>query len=80
MGGEECIIILAGNKLQGNAQMLITSASASCQLVDYLRTEPNWNEDDAKPIGEFHKRASRAVIALTEELDRLNQELAHKYQ
>lgn len=80
MGGEECIIIIDGNKAQGLAYQLITTAAASCQLVDYLRTEENWDEDDAKPIAEFHKRAIRKLNELTEELDRLNHELAHKYE
>lgn len=79
MGGEECIIILEGNKLQGVAQMLITTASASCQLVNYLAHRENWNDDDAKEIGAFHLKAQKAILKLNEELDMLNRELAHKY-
>jgi hypothetical protein len=80
MGGEECIIIIQGNIVQGQSAMLATTAAASCQLVDYLRTEENWNEEDAKPIADFHLRATRKLKELNEELDRLNHELAHKYE
>jgi hypothetical protein len=79
MGGEECIIILEGNKLQGAAQMLITTASASCQLVDYLSHRENWNDEDAKEIGQFHLKAQKKINELNEQLDELNRELAHKY-
>ena len=80
MGGEECVIIIDGNKVQGGSYNLITTAAASCQLVDYLRTEETWDDEDAKPIAEFHKKAIRKLKELTDELDQLNHELAHKYE
>lgn len=79
MGGEECVIIIQGNIVQGISAMLATTASASCQLVDYLRTEPEWKDEDGKPIGDFHLRATKVLRDLNDELDKLNHELAHKY-
>lgn len=81
MGGEECVIIIQGNIVQGGAATLSTTVQASCQLVNYLALDPdaNFNDEDGKPIAEFHKRATKKLIELNEELDTLNHELAHKY-
>ena len=81
MGGEECVIIIQGNIVQGSAAMLSTTAQASCQLVNYLALDPdaNFNDEDGKPIADFHKKATKVLKDLNDELDRLNHELAHKY-
>jgi len=80
MGGGACVVIIEGNTVQGDSQLLISTASASCQLVDYLRTEDNWNEDDAKPIEDFHVRAKAVVSRLNADLDAINRALAAKYK
>jgi len=82
MGGEECVIVIAGSGLQGEAYKLITTAQASCALVNYLSLDDGANFDpaDAKAIGDFHLKNIKTIRALNEELDRLNHELAHKYE
>ncbi len=79
MGGGACVVIIEGNSVQGEADLLSSTAVASCQLVDYLRTEENWNEADAQPIIDFHLKAKAKLVRLNVELDGINRELAAKY-
>lgn len=79
MGGGACVVIIEGNGVQGDAELLISTASASCQLVDYLRTEDNWNEADTKPVEDFHIRAKIVLTRLNTDLDKINRDLAAKY-
>lgn len=81
MGGGPCFIIIDGNRLQGEAALLSSTAVASCQLVDYLENddEANFDIKDAQPIQDFHIRAKGVVSRLNAELDKINRELAAKY-
>lgn len=79
MGGGACVVIIEGNGVQGNAALLTSTASASCQLVEYLRTEENWNEADTQPIVDFHLKANERLAKLNSELNGINRALAAKY-
>jgi len=79
MGGGACVVIIEGNSVQGDADLLSSTAVASCQLVDYLRTEENWNEADAQPIIDFHLDAKAKLARMNAKLDQINRDLAAKY-
>lgn len=81
MGSGACVVIIEGNSVQGQSYELISTAQASCQLVDYLSNDEDeeFNDADTKPIQDFHKRAEKVVANLVAELKRLNQDLAAKY-
>lgn len=81
MGGGSCVIIIEGNGVQGQSYELITTAQASCQLVEYLSLDPDehFNDADTKPIQDFHKKAEKVVADLVAELKKLNRDLAAKY-
>lgn len=79
MGGAVCVIIILGNDVQAASGNLAQTASASCQLVDYLRTEDGWNEEDAKGIEDFHAKAKEKLIKMSADLATLNKALAAKY-
>jgi hypothetical protein len=81
MGGIPCSIIIDGEGAQGNAAALIHSLNSSCLLVDYLEhdDEVEFNEQDAKSISDFHKRAKGQLKDLRGEIDELVKVLAAKY-
>lgn len=81
MSGVICIIILEGNKAQGDAAQLAQNISASCTLVDYLENDEDLNFDpaDAQPIADFHVRAQKVIGDLNTEINKLNTSLAKKY-
>lgn len=81
MSGGACVVIIDGNGVQGASYELISTASASCQLVDYLEHDENleFNDDDTKPIQDFHHKAEKVLRELNAELDGLNHALARKY-
>lgn len=81
MGGRPCVIIIEGNGLQGDAAQLAKTAEASCQVVDYLQNDEDitFSEADAQPILDFHLRARKTVDQLNKELDKINRDLARKY-
>jgi len=81
MSGVVCVIILEGNKAQGAAAQLSQNIAASCQLVDYLENDDDltFNAADAKPISEFHERARKVIGDLNVEINKLNADLAKKY-
>lgn len=81
MSGTICIIILEGNKAQGAAAQLSQNIAASCTLVDYLQNDDalEFNPADSQSIAEFHERARKALGDLNVEINKLNAELARKY-
>lgn len=81
MGGIPCGIIIDGEAAQGNAAALIHSLNSSCLLVDYLEhdDEVTFDEQDAKSILEFHKKAKAHLKDLRGEIDDLVKALAAKY-
>ena len=81
MSGVICVIILEGNKAQGASAQLSQNIAASCTLVDYLENDDDIKFDsaDAKPIADFHERARKVIGDLNVEINKLNTELARKY-
>jgi hypothetical protein len=81
MGRVICLIILDGEDVQGGAEMLKHKANASCVLVGYLEQDAdvNFNQEDARPIVDFHIKANKQLARLSTELDALNRDLAAKY-
>lgn len=81
MSGVICVIILDGNKAQGASAQLSQNIAASCTLVDYLENddEIEFNPADAQPIADFHGKARKVIGELNVEINRLNAELAKKY-
>jgi len=81
MGGPACIVVIDGNAVQGEAARLSSTAAASCQLVDYLENDEDANFDphDAQPIADFHLMAKGAIKKLNNQLDKINRDLAEKY-
>lgn len=81
MGGGACVVIIQGGGVQGEASRLISTADASCQLVNYLEMDEdaNFNEADSQPIQDFHARARNVIKRLNKELEDINNALAAKY-
>lgn len=81
MGGVVCIIILDGNKAQGAASQLSQNIQASCVLVDYLENDEyvHFDEADGQAIADFHGRALKTINGLNDEINKLNADLARKY-
>ena len=81
MSGVVCIIILEGNKAQGASAQLSQNIAASCTLVDYLENDDDltFDDADAKPIADFHERARKVIGDLNVEINKLNADLAKKY-
>lgn len=79
MGGGACVIIIKGNTVQGLAAMLSSTASASCQLLNYLRDEPNFNPADEQPIIDEHTKLVAKLTQFNAELDAINKAFAAKY-
>ena len=79
MGGGACVIIIEGNSVQGMSALLASTASASCQLLDYLRTEKGFNPADEQPIIAEHTKILTALKQLNDELAAVNQAFADKY-
>ena len=79
MGGGACVIIIEGNSVQGMSALLASTASASCQLLDYLRTEPHFNPADEQPIIAEHTKILMTLKQINDELAAVNQAFADKY-
>lgn len=81
MGGGACVIIIEGTGAQGNADKLIRTLIASCDLVGYLSLDDDveFKDEDTEPIVTFHRKAIRQLFDLNKELEKLNEELAAKY-
>ena len=81
MGGGACVVIINGNKLQGEAGQLSSTVETSCQLVDYLSNDEyaHLKPEDIEPIEDFHARTIPAIKKLNKELDEINRALAAKY-
>lgn len=81
MGGGACVVIIEGNSVQGDADLLKSTAVASCQLVDYLESdeEIELNPADIQPIIDFHLEAKEKLARMSAKLDKINRELAAKY-
>lgn len=79
MGAGACVVIIEGNTVQGMTAMLSATASASCQLLEYLREEPNFNPADEQPIIDEHLKLISKLKQFNNELDAINRAFAAKY-
>jgi hypothetical protein len=81
MSGVVCIIILDGGKAQGAALELSKTIESSCVLVDYLQNDEYLHFDpaDGQVIADFHGRALKTLSDLNAEINKLNADLARKY-
>lgn len=81
MSGVVCVIILDGNKAQGASAQLSQNIQASCVLVDYLQNDEYLHFDpaDGQAIADFHGRALKTINGLNDEINKLNADLAKKY-
>jgi hypothetical protein len=79
MSGTRCLIIIDGGGCQGEAALLSANVAASCELVDYLSSEPDFHISDAQPIADFHAQHKIMLARAAQQIDDLNRALAAKY-
>ena len=79
MGAGACVVIIEGNNVQAESEGLAQQAITSCQLVEYLREEKDFDPADLNPIIAFHLKAKTKLAKLSDELAEINKEFAAKY-